>query len=87
MAHINIEATRTAARRIRDAGVDVAEGARAGSWQDAAAELQGSRTLGALEPFGTLLDRRVWDVHREMDVVGTAMHELAERSATATGEA
>ncbi|QFG67398.1 hypothetical protein [Ornithinimicrobium pratense] len=87
MPYIDIEATRQAARRVVDAGTDVEGACRDSRCTDAAAELQGSRTLAALEPFRGLVDRRLWLVRGELRVVGTAMGELAERTATATGDA
>lgn len=87
MPHIDIEATRQAARRLTDAGTDVEGACRGTRWDDAAAELQGSRTLAALEPLRGLVDRRLWQVRGELRIVGTAVDELAERTATATGDA
>lgn len=87
MPYVDIEATRQSARRMADAGTDVEGACRSTGWDEAAAELQGSRTLGALHPFRDLVDRRLWQVRGELRVVGTAMEELAERTATATGDA
>ncbi|WP_131103218.1 hypothetical protein [Ornithinimicrobium sufpigmenti] len=87
MPYIDIEATRQAARRVADAGTDVEGAGRGAGWDEAAAELQGSRTLRALYPFRGLVDRRLWQVRGELRVVGTAMDELAERTARATGDA
>lgn len=85
MPYIDIEATRQAARRLADAGTDVEGACRAARPDEAAAELQGSRTLVALEPFGALLDRRLWQVRGELRLVAGAMEELADHTATATG--
>lgn len=85
MPYIDIEATRQAARRVGDAGADV-EGAGHGARLDeAAAELQGSRTLAALDPFSALVSRRLWQVRGELRVVAHGMEELADHTATATG--
>lgn len=87
MPSIDIEATRLAARRVYDAGQDVEGVCRAARLGEAAAELQGSRTLSALDPFSAMVDRRLWQVRGELRVVGQGMDGLAERAATATGEA
>lgn len=87
MPSIDIEATRQAARRVNDAGQDVEGASRGARLGEAAAELQGSRTLAALDPFTALADMRLWQVRRELHVVGSAMDELAQRTATATGDA
>lgn len=85
MPYIDIEATRQAARRVADAGTDVEGALRTARPDEATAELQGSRTLGALDPFSTVLDRRLWQVRGELRVVAHGMEELAEHTATATG--
>ena len=56
------------------------EGACRGTrWDDAAAELQGSRTLAALGPFRGLVDRRLWQVRGELRIVGSAIrHGLVD---------
>lgn len=87
MPYINIEATRAAARRVSDAGEDVAGVCRAARLGDASTELMGSRTAGALDPFSALVDDRMWRLREELHVVSTGMHDLAQHAATATGEA
>lgn len=87
MPYIDIEATRAAARRVEDAGTDVEGGCRGARLEEAGTELQGSRTIAALGPFSSLVDRRLWQMRGELHVVAHGMDELAERTATATGDA
>lgn len=86
MPYIDITATRAAARRITDAGEDVQVVGRGMRLGDCAAELQGSRTLSALEPLAGLLDWRVFRVREELQTVADGMSGLADATAAATGE-
>lgn len=87
MPYIDIGATRAAARRVGDAGEDVRLVGRGLRLGDCAAELQGSRTLSALEPLAALLDLRIPRVAEELHTVAGGMGDLADRTATAVGEA
>lgn len=86
MPELDIEATRGAARRVRDAGEDVDVVGRSARLMDCAPELQGSRTLAALDGLAAILDGRMILLRGEMHTVAGGMGELAERTAKAVGE-
>lgn len=86
MPELDIEATREAARRVRGAGEDVEGVGRTARLTDCAGELQGSRTLIALDGLAEVLDGRMVLVRGELHTVATGMGDLAERTARAVGE-
>ena len=86
MPHVDIAATRRAARQLEQAG-DTARGAIAtGRATDCADELAGSASLPVLYPLTGALALRLGQVATELEAMARGMQSLADHTSTATGE-